>query len=158
MSLRTSILPGLAAIDAALGNTQGLDLRPTTLTILQRSWSGGRRGVGNAAIVSTLALPPIYIRHVTEREIAGSGGRYLQGDWMCGPIRPAWTSLTGTQGGFVIAQLDPPVTTPGVENIYVFSATNPNAAGEVGENQLVQLHQDLALAFMLVLRRRATTP
>ena len=159
MSLRTALLPALDQIRSILGPS-GLDLRPTSITVVQRFWSGGRRGVGTSTDTTVAAIPPfVKVRQVKQREVAESGGRYEIGDVIAGPITPAYTNpTTGATGGFTEAQLDPPVTTQGVENVYILGQQS-GATGIVGEYQLVDFKsRDRAFRFELVLRRRATSP
>ncbi|HEU4728390.1 MAG TPA: hypothetical protein VFT22_10885 [Kofleriaceae bacterium] len=147
MSFRTGILPAIDAIRAIAGPA-GLDVEVTRLTIRTRVWSGGRNGAGTP-VDTDLVLPQIYdVAHVTEQQIASSGGRYEMGDIHVGPITPAFTG-----GGFTPAQLKPNGA-DGTEIIYLLSG----AAGINGEYACIALHTEEAFEYHLYLRRTRKTP
>jgi hypothetical protein len=157
VSLRTALTPALSKIDRIMG-PDVLDLRATQIKIIQRTWSEGRRGGGVATDAEPAQLPNwIKVRHVTQREIAGSGGRYEEGDVLVGPIRPSFVDSQGNVGGFDEADLSPPVS-KGIENVYVLTQTYPDATGIAGEYGLVEMKRDRTFRFMLVLGRRRSTP
>lgn len=149
----------LAAVDAvrAVNGPAALDLRPTQVAIVTRTWSGPRRGTGTYTETS-LALPAYTkVRHVTTREVAQSGGRYEQDDAVIGPITPQYTNpATGAVGGFTEAQLVP-TASEGIEIIYRLSLA-PGASGISGDAYLVQFKRDRALHFTLIVGRLRTTP
>lgn len=159
MSVRTSLLAALDYIRTTIPGPTSFDVRPTRVSVQQWVWSGGLRGSG-ARTVNTVAALPVgtKVRHVSQREIANSGGRYEAGDVRVGPITPTY-SASGTlpAGGFNEQQLDPPVRAQGVENVYLLSL-QAGASGISGEYQLVNLERDRALHMTMVLRKRRTTP
>lgn len=145
MSFRTDILPVVDATRAIAG-PDGLDVRTSKLTIITRTWSGGRAGMGTYSDAS-LELPQHYkLKDLSSKEIAGSGGRYQQNDIRVGPITPAYSS-----GGYTPAQLAP-AGDNGVEVLY--QITGPDS----GMYSLVECCTDAAFHYSLVLRRRRTTP
>jgi hypothetical protein len=179
LSLRTALLPALDAIDSILGPST-LDLSATRLTIITRSWDGGRRNSGSSVDGPVTEIPNwVPVRHVTQREIAGSGGRYEQGDVKVGPIRPAFgnqgygcrsagrrgrppgapvPTVLGASGGFTPEQLNPTVTEDGIEVIYRLTPNHPNTTGIAGDYQLLDFQRDQPFEFYLVVGRERTTP
>jgi hypothetical protein len=155
MSLRTEILP-VADELRALSGPQAFDIRTSQLTVRTRSWSGGRPGLGTNTDVD-LVIDQIYkIQHVSASEIASSGGRYEAEDIKVGPVTPAWFDAQGNQlGGHTPAQLKPNGD-DATEIVYVLTSTMYIATE--GEYTLVQLHTERPFGFLLVIRRRRTTP
>ena len=100
-----------------------------------------------------LAIPPRYeVAHVSTREIAGSGGRYEDGDMKVRGISPAYYDAGGAQvGGFTPEQLKPEGAA-GTEIVYV--VTGP----EGGEFQVVQTHFEDPFSYDLVIRNTRRTP
>ena len=99
-----------------------------------------------------LALPQIYdLAQVKTFDVAGSGGRYEQGDIKIGPITPSFPATPTTPaGGFTEAQLNPS-SVDGTEIIYVIVGQH------AGEYQLVELRSLEPDSYFLVVRRRLTT-
>jgi len=90
--------------------------------------------------------------HVTEREVAGSGGRYQMGDLKVLNASPEYFDEQGKQvGGYTPAQLKP-AGAPGKEIIYV--VTGPDA----GDYQLRALHTEDAFQYLLVIGHTRRTP
>lgn len=162
MGVRDALLYALDKTRTILGPSPGpMDLRPTSITIIARTWSGGVRGA-SAPIDATLALPNYTkVRHLTLREIAGSGGLYENGDVIVGPITPQYTAPDGSIGGFTEAQVAPAEVSPGVSSgteIIYRLALQSGATGIHGDYELVQFRRDRTLRLMIVLRRRLDTP
>ncbi len=136
-----------------------LDIRPTRIDIVTRTWAGPRRGANPGQYTDAVTSLPTYTkaRHVTQREIAQSGGRYEEGDVIVGPITPAYAATQfQPAGGFTEQQLAPRAS-QGVEIIYRLTL-QAGASGIAGEYELVELRRDKALHFDLVLTRKRTTP
>lgn len=128
----------------------GFDVTTNQLTVRTRVWSGGLRGLGTTTDTDVVVNQKYPIREVSSLEIAGSGGRYEQGDLKVGPITPAW--VDGAQsGGFTTAQLNP-TGADGTEIIYLIVGSHP------GEYQLIDLSSSRAFSYFLILGRRRTTP
>lgn len=152
---------GLIIADALrmLSGPSVFDMRPTSVEIVQKTWSGGRRGNGRSTEIVVLALPNYTkVRQVTSREIASSGGRYEEGDLVIGPITPAYPSLPhGYTEGYTETQLVPRVAGQGQEIIYRM-AQQSGATGIVGDMYLVEFKRDRVMRFELVVGRLRTTP
>jgi hypothetical protein len=153
MSLRTRMLPVFDRLRALTGPSR-FDIRPTSLTIVTRTWASGTVGVEQpdpttpSYADSRLELPAVYkARQVTTREIASSGGRYETGDVKVGPITPAYTAADGRTGGVSEAQLKPDGGT-GVEIIYEL------VGAHAGEYSLLGLVSTAPFGWWVVLGRR----
>jgi hypothetical protein len=147
MSIRSALLK-VADKVRALPSRPSWDVWPTSLTIRVRTWEGGRIGTeGGTTDVDLVISPKPRVKDVSQREIAGSGGRYEAGDVRVGPITPQYAG-----GGYTPAQLAPPVGSNGVEVLYVLSG------GISGEYGRVDLQTDHSLSYWLVLRRKRSTP
>lgn len=163
-TLRKALIPALSQIDSILGPS-GLDLRPTTVSIITRITNAQHIGAGlNTDTV--LVLPNwIKVRHITQREIAASGGRYEEGSVKVGPIRPQFNDPFLGSGGYTQAQLDPKQTfDPAMRTQYAFAVIyrlaqeDPTGDGIAGDYRLVELKRDRALRYDLVLNRVRATP
>lgn len=131
------------------------DYRTVKVTIKRRAWSGGEAGAGTLTDTVLTDLPQsIRISSLSEREIAGSGGRYETGDVKVGPITPTYSNVGGYSGGYTPAQLDPAPGTAGagVQIVYVLTGTM------TGEYRLLSLDTIGAVSYRMVLRRLRTTP
>lgn len=160
----------LPALDAIRGIGGALGLRATTCSIVRRTYAGTRRasstgytdggdGPGNTPLpLVTASGAPYKIRHVSQREIASSGGRLEQGDVIIGPITNAYAATSSTPaGGFTEAQLAPPGS-EGIEIIYRLALTAGATSGIAGDFYLVEIRRDHAMHMHLVVRRLTTTP
>ncbi len=164
-TFRTSILCALSSVDSIKGPAV-LDLAPFQVTVMVRTWSGGRPDRGSFTDGDGHGGPPLNLSPstsvvvVNERDVATSGGRVEHGDMKIGPIRPHFVNLvTGTPGGFTPQQLDPrSLLTESQELIYRLTQRYPEGTGESGEYTLIVLHKEDPLAFMAVVRRRASPP
>lgn len=132
------------------------DYRTVKLTVKRRVWPGGEAGADGGHVDTTITDFPqaLRITSLSEREIAGSGGRYETGDVKVGPITPSYTAVAGYSGGFTPSDLDqaPGVAATGTEIIYVLTGTM------AGEYRLLSVDTTGAVTYHLVLRRLRTTP
>lgn len=163
MSFRTVVLPALDTIDSIAGPNY-LDIRTTTCQIIKRVWTSGIIGKGGpTGFVDTVvvSLPNyIRIRHLTEREIANSGGRYELGSVVIGPVRPQWTAFDGTTGGFSQSQLAPNGD-QGTAIIHRLTPLDPAdiaTTGIAGDYRVKDIKRDRSMRFMLFANRQSTTP
>jgi hypothetical protein len=113
MTFRDGIL-GVA--NAVRGIPQSLGLRPTTVTLRTRVWSGGRKGEGVPTDTESLITPTPRVREVSMNEINASGGQYVKGDLRIGPITPP-----NVNGGYTMAQLDAQSLVNGTEHYLVLT-------------------------------------
>src|SRR5712691_10255736 len=91
MSVRTALLPVVDRLRSLRGPSH-FDIQTIKLSIVKRVWSGGRRGLGTLTQTTLIDVLQQYkIRHVSAREVAGSGGRYEMEDLKVGPITPKFT-------------------------------------------------------------------
>lgn len=158
MSLRTAGLQMVDAFRAILGPS-ATDMRPTTVEVVTRTWTGGYVGKGDAIDGVPLALPDYTkVRHVSQREIAGSGGSFEDGDVVIGPITPAYPKPDGSIGGFTMEQIRPSADDPGVEIVYRFAQQDGHATGIVGEYRLLEFRRDRVMRFELVVGRERSAP
>lgn len=137
-----------------------MDLRPTSVQIITRAWDDPGRSINStSADTVTLSLPNYTkVRHVSQREVAQSGGLYELGDLIVGPITPQFVSpIDGTTGGFTEAQLAPVVTDPATEILYRVTQQS-GATGINGDYARKDFKRDKTLRFMIVIGRKFTTP
>jgi hypothetical protein len=156
---RDNLLYAVDKCRTVLGPTV-MDLRPTSISVITRNWSDGTDSGDGFPSDTTLTLPNYTkVRHLSQREIAQSGGVYEDGDIIVGPITPQYTSPVDgvTTGGFTEAQLAPSVTAPAGEVVYRV-AQQSGATGLSGDYARVEIRRDRTLRMMLVLRRMRTTP
>jgi len=148
MSFRTDLLPTVDLIRNKRGPGAGnFDIQTVKVDIVQRVWSGGRRGLGTVTETTLANLPQkIKVRVLTTKEVAQSGGTYQMQDLRVGPITPAYTG-----GGFTPQQLKP-AGADGTEIIYKLTGTI------AGDYMLVEIRTDKAFSYYLVVRRTRSTP
>ena len=89
-TLRNTLLP---ALDAIRGISGALGMRLFTVSVVQRTWSGSRAGIGNSTDLTSgvkvdLGIYQTRVRQVSMREIVASGGFYQDQDMLVGPITP----------------------------------------------------------------------
>lgn len=104
MSLRTSLLPVLEGLRGLIPDQLGL--RPYSVTVRVRTWTGSRPGMGTYADVDTVltnAGHNVKVTPVTTKDVVASAGRYVAGDFRIGPLTPAHAS-----GGIPLSLIDPP--------------------------------------------------
>jgi hypothetical protein len=141
VSFRTDLLATVEGVRALRGPA-GLDIQTVTVTIVRRTWSGGRRGAGTATVAVLTALPAhTKVREISQKLVASTGGRFELGDLRVGPITPSFTG-----GGFTPAELAP-VGTQGQEIVYVL------AGAITGDYTAVDVDTAKAFSYFLTLRR-----
>jgi hypothetical protein len=152
VSFRSELQPDLAEIRKILGpGEDGLDMRPTSVTILTTVWSGGIRGSGTPSSTPLRLPPETAVRQLSQKEIAESGGRYEAGDVIISLINPAYQGPDGA-GGFTEAQLGGATASMGSEVTYQL-AQQSGATGIVGTYTLLEFHRDPNFHFTLIVRR-----
>ncbi len=141
-TLREDLLP---TVDDGRALVDDLGFRTSSLTIRTRTWSG-EPGVSAQVDDDLVITPPPKIRQVTGREVAGSAGRYEEGDLRADKITPSYSG-----GGYTPAQLKPDGA-DGVEVLYIVGG--PNA----GEYTLQDDDFTKNFGYTLILRRKLTNP
>lgn len=141
-----------------LSGVAGFDVRPTGVSVVVRTWVVGIRNplpatLGADYTDETLVLVPTpKVRELGTREIASSGGVYVDGDVRIDRITPAYVGLP--EGGYTPEQIAPraPVGSTKVEVFY--RLTGPLA----GVYRRVDSRNDKALEYTLTVRRLRDTP
>jgi hypothetical protein len=99
-----------AKLDAARVKPALLGLRPFTITVWTRSWSGGRSGLGSVtdgyqALTVGDGYAP-HVRQLSQRDVIASGGLYSEQDLEV-TLTAAYDACS-TSGGFEVSDFDPP--------------------------------------------------
>lgn len=142
MTLRDDLLP---TFDGARALIEDFGLRTSTLTVRTLTWPG-LPGIGSPNVSDTEITPPPRMRTIAAREIAGSGGRYREGDIRADRITPSYSG-----GGYEITDVRPEPP-EGSEVVYV-------AGGALaGDYELVDADFSRNFGYSLVLRRKRGTP
>jgi hypothetical protein len=152
LGVRDALLFALDQCRRILGPSV-MDLRPTSIHVITRTWTGGVRAGGSFADAN-LPLPNYTkIRHLSLREVTESGGLFEMGDIVIGPITPRYEAPDGSVGGFTEVQVAPAQFGGGVpsgtEVIYRV-AQQSGATGIAGDYELVQFRRDRTLRFNLI--------
>lgn len=122
-------------------------IRTTAVTIIKRTWTGDQVRDGTSTDVS-LALPPyVKVVELSNKEIANSGGKYLDGDVRVGPVTPSYLTDQGVAGGFTVADLQPDADTDSQEIIYLLTGAC------AGEYRLLSSLASRPFRYELTLRR-----
>lgn len=146
MSLRDDVLSKVLEQTRPLMDQLGF--RTNGLSMVVRSWTGKPGATGSTFTDSTpLVLFPIpRIRALSQEDVASSGGRYQDGDLRVDRLSPKHST-----GGYDPEDLRP-VVPQNAQIVYL--VTGPNE----GEYDLVDLETTKNFEYVLVLRRRLTTP
>jgi hypothetical protein len=149
VSLRKSLL---AAVENArkLSGPTFADIRHK-VTIRKRVWSGEYLRDGTATDTDLVLAQHYPVRHVSQAEVASSGGEYTLEDLIVNHITPT----NGAGVGYTDEQLAPTVTDNKTEVIYLVHDADGNLRGEYS---LAELRWPRPFSKQLVLRRRRTTP
>jgi len=91
-NLRDSLLP---ALDVIRGIPGQLGMRLYTVTVVQRTWSGVRAGIGNSTDLTSgvkidLGIYQTKVTQLTQKDVIASGGFYSDQDLKVGPITPPY--------------------------------------------------------------------
>lgn len=126
----------LGPLDIVRGVGGLLGLRVFTVTIVVRTWSGDRVGLGQSMDTPRTALTnklpngvdttPVRVRQLSRREIIASGGLYSDRDVRVGPITPPYPAgLFGSAGGFDESTVDPAQTASYVPTEVFWNVVGP---------------------------------
>lgn len=138
MALRDDLLPVFGDARALV---EGFGLRTSGLSVQVSRWPGVP-GDGRPAVTVLAISPSPKIRTVNMREIASSGGRYLDGDVRVTKITPSYAG-----GGYTEAQLRP-VANERTEVVYVVTGAM------AGDYVLVDSDFSRNFGYELTLRRK----
>lgn len=152
MSFRTTLL---ATVERIRGVVPGaLDLRPHTVTVRVRTWTGARAGIGTRVDADTpirnFGFNP-KVSEVSSRDVVASGGVYQQGDFRVGPITPEYVG-----GGTALTTLDPATT--GTAREVLFKIEGPGFPTAGAWFKRVEDSTIRNFTHSVVLRRTAVTP
>lgn len=156
-TLRDSLLP---ALDAIRGIPVVLGLRPHTVSVFQRVYSGTSTGIGNSVDVTTSlridlgTFSQLKVRNVTQRDIIASGGLYTDQDVVVGPITPPFTGSAADNDA--ISVFDPPPN--GSPTEVFFKITGPGYPATGAYFKKIGQRVDQPFRFMLYLRKTAEIP
>lgn len=101
-----------------------MGLRPFTVFVRTRRWSGARLGLGtfvdngggpdiqltNGTLPAPMGPQPVMVKAVSNKDIVASGGLYRDRDLRVGPITPTYLANVLPAGGFGDSTIDPPQT------------------------------------------------
>ena len=146
MALADAIRP---ALDKIRGIGGLLGLRPLTVTVTVRTWTGTRAGLGTSSDVTTTLLVngqnPI-VKLVSPADVIASGGKLTAGHYLVGPLTPTFTG-----GGYAPSAMDPAAVGPAVEVLWRVSGVCLPAGGV--ECERVSGDTSSALHYSVELRR-----
>ena len=147
----------LWATDAMRAVAGAAGLRPFTVKVRIRTWSGARPGVGARSDTDiTLtnqfvdgSAQNVRVRQLSSKDIIASGGRYRDRDLRVGPMSPSYAAtFTMAAGGFGDASIDTAPTNTATEIFWNVQGPGMPAGGEwhskVGE-EATELHYYLIL-------------
>lgn len=146
----------LSSLDTIRGIAGVLGLRPFTVSITVRTWSGVRAGQGNRADVATTfgvsaGTQPPKVRFVSQKDILASAGKYVDGDIRVGPLTPSYPG-----GGTTPASFEPALGFLPTEIFW--SVTGPTLPASGAWCDKIGEETDSALHYYVVLRRGGKTP
>lgn len=152
MTLAEDLLPDLEEIRGIPDGDLGL--RPFTVSVLVRTWSGARVGLGTKTDVTTVLTNDqgkarVRARSLTAKDVVASGGLYSADDWRIGPMTPPFPG-----GGVNQSTTNPPVS--GAQTEVFYRIDGPGMAGVWFKRKADE--RDSALRHMVIVERTATTP
>lgn len=146
---RDEILPDF---DEARHVADDFGLRQFRTIVRTTTWSGARVGEGAPTHADLELSPRARVRNLDTRTIAGSAGRYTEGDFRIDKITPAYPPGAGPYtGGYTPDQVAPPVTARNVEVHYRLIGPGEPAGGSLWT--IVGTNFDRNFGYTLVVRR-----
>lgn len=152
MSLRTSLLPVLERLRGTIPVQLGL--RPYSVTVRVRTWTGQRPGMGTHSDVDTVlgnAGQNVKVTLISSRDIVASGGRYTAGDFRVGPLTPSHAT-----GGTPLSVFDPPRSATAREIFFI--VTGPGLPDEGAVCKRVDANPYGLFRSEIVVRRTGERP
>lgn len=146
----------LSSVDSIRGIPGELGLRPSSVTIRVRTWSGSRPGEPSSTYtdVDTSILvggQNPKVRHLTSNDVVASGGLYTDQDYKIGPITPEFIG-----GGVSKSTIDPETTTTAREIFY--QIVGPGEPDGGSWYQRVSDETEHSLHSYIVVRKTAVVP
>jgi hypothetical protein len=156
-TLRSALLP---VVDAARGIPGQLGLRLFTVYVVQRTWAGGRPGVGASSDTTTnvkvdLGDYQTKVRVLTSKEVIASGGLYEMQDVEVGPITPPYTGSVVDNDAISVFD---PAPTAGVGFELFFKVIGPGYPATGAWFKKISQRVDLSFRYTFVLRRTGKQP
>ena len=112
-----------------------LGMRPWTVSVRRREWSGERVGVGVPTDFDTplsvqFGRSNPRVQEISNRDVVASGGAFSSGDIKVGPLTPSClASVSSALGGHSPADLDPDVSVRPSEVLFFVTGPGTDAAG-----------------------------
>ena len=160
MTFADDILPDL---DDVRGIGGELGLRPFTVKVVVRTWTGARPGLPgttytDAPTILTVAAGSQTVKAtaITNKDIVSSGGQYTDQDIKVGPITPAYAATYGLDGGYQTSQIDPATTATAREVFWNVAGPGMPAGG--GWCDKIGQEVDSALHYYAIVRRNGKQP
>jgi hypothetical protein len=155
-NLRDSLLP---VVDVLRGIPGAFGLRLFTVSVVSRSWSGSRVGLGTNADSSTgvkvdLGVYQTKVRQITQKDVVASGGLYSTQDFEIGPITPPFVGSTAD--GDAITVFDPAASASPLE--IFFNIRGPGFPATGGWFRKVSQNVTGSFRYMFVITRTAEIP
>lgn len=142
-----------ASLDKIRGIPAILGLRPYSLSVRIRSWSGERIGLGTATIVDQdLSVADGYqprIRQLSQKDILASNGLYSDQDLEI-LLTPLFVSICGI-GGYSTDSFDPPIYPNPIEILFNIKGNGHPPEGSWYKK--ISQSTDLALTFTIIIRK-----
>ena len=148
MSFASDLRADLDDVRAIPGD---LGLRPYTVNLVTRVWTGARVGMGTSTTTRTALLvggQNPHVTQVTQQDITAGG--YSAGDFKVGPLTPPFVG-----GGYATTDLDPPQDGSAREVWY--ELTGPSPATTLQTLEKVGEQADGALSIWLILHAKQFT-
>jgi hypothetical protein len=141
-----------AAIDQIRGIPGTLNLRPYAVSVIKRTWTGERVGLGTATTTTTALTVggqnPRFER-LSSREVIASAGKFAEGDYRL-TLTPSFSG-----GGFNVSDFSNDDGSP-QEIFFKVTGNGLEATGSYFQKIDQDVHSNLT--FNIVLRRTAQQP
>lgn len=144
-----------AALDAVRAIPDQLGLRPYTVSIRVRTWSGERAGLGTKTdadgyiVVGDGYRPSV--REISSQDIIASGGLYTQEDLKI-TVTPAYVGACGI-GGHLVSDFEPDVNANPTE--IFFNIKGPGHPANGSWYKKISQNVDSVLTYTFIIRKTA---
>jgi hypothetical protein len=142
-----------AVIDSVRGIPGQLNLRPFAVSVIKRTWTGERVGLGTSTTTSTALTvggQNPRLERLSSREVLASAGKFAEGDYRL-TLTPSFSG-----GGFNISDFS---SDDGVNPAEIYFKVTGNGFEPTG-SFFVKVDQDVHsnLTYKIVIRRTAQQP